>query len=121
VTVSLVFFKRENERKNGLTRLGTKKQKTQKDTNEVYRSLMKLAILGLSGVLLLTGCGSSLSVEEQTRLIQYENCLASELELWKFVAQDTSPSSMYEFWIEKHKDGGTLSDGFVEYCAFRVP
>ena len=82
---------------------------------------MKLGVLGIVGLLLLTGCASSLSLEEQTRLIQYENCLASELELWKFTAQNTPAETMYEFWIEKHKDGGTLSDGFVQYCAFRVP
>jgi hypothetical protein len=82
---------------------------------------MKLTALGLASLLLLTGCGSSLSLEEQEKLIRYENCLASELELWKVVARDTPASSMYEFWIEGHKDGKTLSDSFVEYCAFRVP
>ena len=36
---------------------------------------MKLAILGLSGVLLLSGCSSSPSLESQTKLIEYEKCL----------------------------------------------
>ena len=36
---------------------------------------MKLVILGLSGVLLLTGCSNSPSLESQTKLIEYEKCL----------------------------------------------
>lgn len=38
---------------------------------------MKLAILGLSGVLLLSGCASSpsLTLEDQAKLIEYEKCL----------------------------------------------
>lgn len=38
---------------------------------------MKLAILGLSGVLLLTGCANSpsLTLEQQAQLIEYEKCL----------------------------------------------
>jgi len=82
---------------------------------------MKRGVLGIAGLLLLTGCSSSLSLEEQRRLIRYENCLVSELELWKVLYRDTPAWAMREFWTEKHKDGGTLSDSFVEYCAFRVP
>ncbi len=48
----------ENERKNGQTQSGTKRQKTQKDTNKAYRSGMKLGVLGIVGLLLLTGCAS---------------------------------------------------------------
>ena len=36
---------------------------------------MKLGVLGLAGLLLLTGCGSSPSVEDQIKLIEYQNCL----------------------------------------------
>jgi hypothetical protein len=36
---------------------------------------MKLAILGLSGILLLSGCSSSPSVSDQVSLIEYEACL----------------------------------------------
>ena len=63
------------KRKNGQTQSGTKKQKTQKGTSEAYRSHMKLVILGLSGLFLLTGCGSSPSIEDQAKLIEYQNCL----------------------------------------------
>ena len=44
-------------------RVGLEPTTTGKDTNEAYRLLMKLTILGLSFVLLLTGCASSPSVE----------------------------------------------------------
>ena len=36
---------------------------------------MKLGVLGLAGLLLLTGCSSSPSVEVQIKLIEYQNCL----------------------------------------------
>ena len=49
-----------------------------KDTFEAYCSLMKLAILGLSGLLLLTGCASSPSLENQIKLIQYQTCLEKQ-------------------------------------------
>lgn len=39
---------------------------------------MKLAILGLSGVLLLTGCASSPSLEDQASLIEYQACLEKQ-------------------------------------------
>ena len=40
---------------------------------------MKLSVLGLAGLLLLTGCSSSLSLEEQTQLVEYEKCLDNEI------------------------------------------
>lgn len=36
---------------------------------------MKLTALGLASLLLLTSCSSSSSIEEQTKLIEYEKCL----------------------------------------------
>ena len=36
---------------------------------------MKLAIVGLSSVLLLTGCGSSPSLEDQLKLVEFDNCV----------------------------------------------
>jgi hypothetical protein len=43
---------------------------------------MKLAILGLSGVLLLSGCASTpvITVEDQTKLIEYDNCVQRRVE-----------------------------------------
>lgn len=46
---------------------------------------MKLAILGLSGVLLLTGCSSSPSIEAQTKLVEYEKCLEHATEVSNLV------------------------------------
>lgn len=39
---------------------------------------MKLAIVGLSGVLLLSGCSSSPSLQDQASLIEYEACLGKQ-------------------------------------------
>jgi len=42
---------------------------------------MKLAIVGLSGVLLLTGCASSPSLEDQASLIEYQACLDEQVRI----------------------------------------
>jgi hypothetical protein len=39
---------------------------------------MKLAVLGLSAILLLSGCSSSPSISEQVSLIEYEACLTKQ-------------------------------------------
>lgn len=39
---------------------------------------MKLAIVGLSGVLLLTGCANSPSLKDQASLIEYQACLEKQ-------------------------------------------
>ena len=76
MTVSLVSITRKNQRKNGQTQSGTKKQKTQKDTNEVYRNGMKLGVPGIIGLLLLTGCSADTKPEyDPVELIEYEACL----------------------------------------------
>jgi hypothetical protein len=36
---------------------------------------MKLAIMGLSGALLLAGCASSPSLDDQIKLVEFDNCL----------------------------------------------
>ena len=36
---------------------------------------MKLTALGLASLFLLTGCGSSLSFEDQVKLVEYGKCL----------------------------------------------
>jgi len=68
---------------------------------------MKLAIVGLSGLLLLTGCGSSLSVEEQAKLIEYEKCLVYQQDnLNTFnqkMAQEESFPSLSEI-LQRQKD-----------------
>ena len=55
---------------------GTKKQKTQKDTNEVYRKGMKFLAITFTGLLLLTGCSTASTDPEQAiKLLEYEKCL----------------------------------------------
>jgi len=39
---------------------------------------MKLGVLGILGLLLLTGCASSPSLEDQASLIEYEACLVKQ-------------------------------------------
>ena len=101
MVVPVVSIYREFERKNGQTQSGTKKQKTQKDTLEAYRSGMKLAILGLSSVLLLTGCSSSPSLEDQTKLLEYEKCL----DFLEMMNRDSSPNAFgYNNLIEMYEN-----------------
>ena len=63
---------------------------------------MKLAILGLSSVLLLTGCASSpsLTLEDQAKLIEYEKCLLLQQDnlntINQKMAQEESFSSLIE-------------------------
>jgi hypothetical protein len=63
---------------------------------------MKLAILGLSGVLLLSGCASSpsLTLEDQAKLIEYEKCLLLQQDnlntINQKMAQEESFSSLIE-------------------------
>ena len=51
---------------------------------------MKLAIVGLSGVLLLTGCASTPSLEDQASLIEYEKCLDHETEVSNLLVSSTT-------------------------------
>ena len=39
---------------------------------------MKKLLITLSAILLLTGCASSASIEEQAKLIEYEACLTKQ-------------------------------------------
>jgi hypothetical protein len=48
---------------------------------------MKFGALGIVGLLLLTGCGSSTSLEDQTKLLEYEKCL----DFLALKNRDTSP------------------------------
>ena len=96
---------------------GTKEQKTQKDTSEAYRAGMKLAILGLSGLLLLTGCASSSSLEDQTKLLEYEKCLDFEREL--MLARSNRIGERVRSYIEEElkKQGKIFVDLNIRDCA----
>ncbi len=56
-----------------------------------------LPIASLALVLALSGCASSPSVEEQTKLIEYENCLenAQERLFWIYEAEQLVPAIDY--------------------------
>jgi hypothetical protein len=36
---------------------------------------MKLGVLGIVGLFLLTGCASSSSLDDQIKLVEFDNCL----------------------------------------------
>ena len=62
---------------------------------------MKLGVLGLAGLLLLTGCGSSPSLEDQTKLLEYEKCL----DFLEMMNRDSSPNAFgYNNLIEMYEN-----------------
>ena len=121
MTVSVVSISREFERKNGKTQSGTKKQKTQKDKMEVYCSGMKLKVLGIVALLLLTGCSSSNSIQDQVLLIQYEKCLDAEREVWIAQSKDWSADTIYAIKEAIKKEGKTFIDDDLVECAKYLP
>jgi hypothetical protein len=58
-----------------------------KRLKKAYRSVMKVAILGLLGALLLTGCGSMSSLEDHASLIEYEACLEKQEKIQQEIEQ----------------------------------
>jgi len=62
---------------------------------------MKLTALGLASLLLLTGCSSSPSIEEQTKLLEYEKCL----DFLEMMNRDSSPNALgYNDLIEMYEN-----------------
>jgi hypothetical protein len=62
---------------------------------------MKLTALGLASLLLLTGCSSSPSIEEQTKLLEYEKCL----DFLEMMNRDSSPYALgYNDLIEMYEN-----------------
>lgn len=55
---------------------------------------MKLAILGLSSVLVLTGCASSPSLEDQASLIEYQACLQKQERIQQEVREIITKNSI---------------------------
>jgi hypothetical protein len=58
---------------------------------------MKLGVLGLASLLLLTGCGSSPSAEDQIKVIEYENCLKMFIERSNVLIQSRTSSPISPF------------------------
>lgn len=77
---------------------------------------MKLWILGLVSIFLLSGCSSSPSVEEQTKLIEYEACLEYEAALTRLGWQvgGYSPTDRME---EMRKENKLFVDFSIEHCS----
>lgn len=48
---------------------------------------MKTAIFGLCGVILLTGCASTPTLEDEARLIEYEACLSKQEKIQQEIDQ----------------------------------
>ena len=80
---------------------------------------MKLGVLGIIGLFLLTGCGSSTSSEGQVKLIEYENCLSWERDAWLAVARNQGMTQSTLDWIRSssYQDGSKIvPDYFLERC-----
>ena len=82
---------------------------------------MKLTALGLASLLLLTGCSSSPSVEDQIKLIEYENCLIWEREVWIAQSKDWSASTIDGIKEQVKKAGKTISDYDLIECSKYLP
>ena len=82
---------------------------------------MKLVTLGLASLFLLTGCSSSPSVEEQIKLIEYENCLIWEREVWIAQSKDWSASTIDGIKEQVKKAGKTISDYDLIECSKYLP
>ena len=90
---------------------------------KINPKLMTISVLSSFIVLLLSGCASSSSVEEQTKLIEYEKCLETELRKWILQGENEGWSQSTLNWLEDswEKDKKVLSDFFIEACQKRRP
>lgn len=83
------------------------------------KSLIVLFGLALSAI--LTGCASSPSVENQVKLINYEQCLSAERDKWSISLQGT-PSGTIQ-WMESQweLEDKILFDFFKKTCEKYLP
>jgi outer membrane biogenesis lipoprotein LolB len=64
----------------------------------------KLFTAAIFATLLLTGCSSEVSIEKQTKLVEYQVCLSAESEQWNMalskgqIQTELKPGG--KFWIE---------------------
>jgi hypothetical protein len=82
---------------------------------------MRLTALALASLLLLAGCGSSPSVEDQIKLIEYENCLIWEREVWIAQSKDWSASTIDDIKERIEKEGRVISDYDIIDCLKFLP
>jgi len=82
---------------------------------------MKLGVLGIVGLLLLTGCASTPSIEEQVKLIQYEKCLDYEREVWIAQSKEWSASMIQNLKESVKKQNETFLGYTLDECAKYLP
>jgi hypothetical protein len=78
---------------------------------------MKLAVVILSGLLVLTGCSSSAVSQEQTiKLLEYEKCISAEEASSVALVRFSSRDAMAQYFKDIEKEG-LLVESFLEACA----
>ncbi len=85
---------------------------------------MKKSLVVLSGLamsLLLTGCASSTTLDDQIRLIEYENCLETQRNVWVAKSKFYGPEVLNRLAGEFGDSDGTLNELFVERCKKNRP
>ena len=82
---------------------------------------MKLCAFGLAGLLLLTGCASSSSLEDQVLLIQYEKCLDYEREVWIAQSKEWSATTINQIKERIKEEDKTFLDFDLVECAKYLP
>ena len=82
---------------------------------------MKQSVLVVMSLLLLTGCGSSPSIEDQVSLIEYENCLETQRNVWVAQSKFYGPETLNRLAGKLGDSDRTLDDWFVERCKKNRP
>ena len=64
----------------------------------------KLFTVTIFATLLVTGCSSEITLEKQTKLVEYQGCLSAESEQWNLALSkghiQTELKPCGKFWIE---------------------
>lgn len=78
----------------------------------------QLKFLGLLAIIALSGCTSSPTPEEEASLIEYENCLETELQKWvlRGTNDNWSGTTLDRINDQLKADNMTLSEYFIESC-----
>ncbi len=101
---------------NSQTQSGIEKEHKQNGLLEAYRSGMKLGVLGLAGLLLLTGCANTPSLADQIKLLEYEKCISAEESFFLALAQNRTREEFQKL-AEEIKEEDPLVSSFIERCA----
>ena len=80
---------------------------------------MKKLSVFLCGVLftvLLAGCGSTPSLEDQVKLLEYEKCISAEEAAFAAVIQNRTREEVQTFFKDLEKEDPLVSS-FIERCS----